>query len=59
MGVVSQISDNVVVMKNGEIIEKGKIKSSRKTKSQVHSNILDCLFKLEDEKKKIKLVILQ
>jgi len=53
LGVVSQISDNVVVMKNGEIIEKGKtLKVLEKPNHPYTQGLLDCLFKLEDEQKK-------
>ncbi len=53
LGVVSQISDNVVVMKNGEIVEKGKtLKVLEKPNHPYTQGLLDCLFKLEDEQKK-------
>ena len=43
LGVVSQISDNVVVMKNGEIVEKGKtLKVLEKPNHPYTQGLLDC-----------------
>lgn len=56
LGVVSQISDNIMVMENGEIVEKGK--TSKVLEKPAHpytQGLLNCLFKLEDEQKKDKI----
>ena len=56
LGVVSQISDNIMVMENGEIIEEGK--TSKVLEKPAHpytQGLLNCLFKLEDEQKKDKI----
>ena len=56
LGVVSQISDNIIVMENGEIVEKGK--TSKVLEKPAHpytQGLLNCLFKLEDEQKKDKI----
>ena len=47
LGVVSQISDNIIVMENGEIVEKGK--TSKVLEKPAHpytQGLLNCLFKL-------------
>ena len=55
LGVVSQISDDIIVMKKGYIIETGKTKTVlKKPKKAYTKNLLSCLKNLKLNKKKFK-----
>ena len=56
LGVVSQISDNIIVMKDGEIVEKGSTSKVLNKPEHVYTKkLLNCLHKLENDQKKEKL----
>ena len=56
LGVVSQISDNIIVMKEGEIVEKGSTSKVLTKPEHIYTQkLLNCLHKLENDQKKEKL----
>ena len=56
LGVVSQISDNIIVMKEGEIVEKGSTSKVLNKPEHIYTQkLLNCLHKLENDQKKEKL----
>ena len=56
LGVVSQISDNIIVMKDGEIVEKGSTSKVLNKPEHIYTQkLLNCLHKLENDQKKEKL----
>ena len=56
LGVVSQISDNIIVMKDGEIVEKGSTSKVLNKPEHIYTQkLLNCLLKLENDQKKEKL----
>ena len=56
LGVVSQISDNIIVMKDGEIVEKGSTSKVLNKPEHIYTKkLLNCLHKLENDQKKEKL----
>ena len=56
LGVVSQISDNIIVMKDGEIVEKGSTSKVFNKPEHIYTQkLLNCLHKLENDQKKEKL----
>ena len=56
LGVVSQISDNILVMKDGEIVEKGSTSKVLNKPEHIYTQkLLNCLHKLENDQKKEKL----
>ena len=56
LGVVSQISDNIIVMKDGDIVEKGSTSKVLNKPEHIYTQkLLNCLHKLENDHKKEKL----
>ena len=56
LGVVSQISNNIIVMKDGEIVEKGSTSKVLNKPEHIYTQkLLNCLHKLENDQKKEKL----
>ena len=49
LGVISKVSDEIIVMKDGKIIEEGLTKNIKKSKKDYTLGLLKCLWKLEKE----------
>ncbi len=55
LGVLSQLADSLIVMKNGEIVEKGKTEEIMRNPSHRHTKFLiDTRYSLMDKFKKVK-----